>query len=245
MFIFLFQTIAKKCFFSSSFFAAVLRVATRGNLTHGYIESLIFILITSLPLPPSPSILALSCYKTGINVNRHLWSDYSATRLSTSSLAPNVKSQERFKTADEWVFFFFFFFLLHYSLSHKCITFLTFGLCAQYCCNQDIAITYADNGSVFHMWLTAAELLRRSSSGGVNDSAGNQNAFATQRMSAHIKRKRGKWGPKGEEKTLSVNNLLRFIRQFSSHLKLLWWQGDILRQLMTYAKPTHCKLCCG
>ncbi len=54
-----------------------------------------------------------------------------------------------------------------------------------------------------------------------------------QSLSTHIKEKK---------KTLSINNLSHFIRQFSSHLKLLWWQGGILRQLMTYAKPTHCKL---
>lgn len=47
---------------------------------------------------------------------------------------------------------------------------------------------------------------------------------------------------KGKKKPLRINNLSHFIRQFSSHLKLLWWQGGILRQLMTYAKPTHCKL---
>lgn len=45
-----------------------------------------------------------------------------------------------------------------------------------------------------------------------------------------------------EKNPLSINNLSHFIKQFSSHLKLLWWQGGILRQLMTYAKPTHCKL---
>lgn len=47
---------------------------------------------------------------------------------------------------------------------------------------------------------------------------------------------------KKKKSSFSIHNLSHFIRQFSSHLKLLWWQGGILRQLMTYAKPTHCKL---
>lgn len=62
---------------------------------------------------------------------------------------------------------------------------------------------------------------------------GNTVFFSERRVWAHILRKKN---------PLSINNLSHFIRQFSSHLKLLWWQGGILRQLMTYAKPTHCKL---
>lgn len=81
----------------------------------------------------------------------------------------------------------------------------------------------------FEIWLTTAELFYYSSAG-----KGNAVFCSELRAWAHIL--------KGKKKPLRINNLSHFIRQFSSHLKLLWWQGGILRQLMTYAKPTHCKL---